>query len=55
MRRVLPLLLSLLLLPALVACEAGIDEQAAAVLAPTELSTREARRCPHCGWIESKR
>ena len=55
MRRVLTLLLSLLLLPALAACEAAIDEGAVALLAPAEVPAREARRCPHCGWIESKR
>jgi len=48
-------LLSLLVLPALVACEAGITGEAAALLAPAEVPVREARRCPHCGWIESKR
>jgi len=55
MRRAFPLLLSLLVLPALVACEAGITGEAAALLAPAEVPVREARRCPHCGWIESKR
>ena len=55
MRRAFIPLLSLLVLPALVACEAGITEEAAALLAPAEVPVREARRCPHCGWIESKR
>src|SRR5881394_497479 len=55
MSRAYALLLSALLLPALAACEAGIEEEAAATLAPHEVPAREARRCPHCGWIESKR
>jgi len=55
MSRACALLLSALLLPALAACEAGIDEEAAAILAPHEVPAREARRCAHCGWIESKR
>lgn len=48
-------LLSLLVLPALVACEAGISGEAAALPAPAEVPVHETRRCPHCGWIESKR
>jgi hypothetical protein len=55
MRRAFASLLSLLVLPALVACEAGITGEAAGLLAPAEVPVREARRCPHCGWIESKR
>lgn len=55
MYRAFTLLLSALLLPALAGCEAGIDEEAAALLVPAEVPVREARRCPHCGWIESKR
>lgn len=54
MSRVCTLLLSALLLPALAACEAGLDEETVA-LAPAEVPAREARRCAHCGWIESKR
>ncbi|MEA3195875.1 MAG: hypothetical protein QOD26_4208 [Betaproteobacteria bacterium] len=55
MPRAYALLLSALLLPALAACEADIEKEAVALLAPAELPAREARRCPHCGWIESKR
>lgn len=51
MYRACTLLLSTLLLPGLAACEAAIDEDAAPLLA----AARDARRCPHCGWIESKR
>lgn len=54
MCRACALLLSLLLLPGLAACEATIDEDAAPLLAAAQVA-REARRCPHCGWIESKR
>jgi hypothetical protein len=55
MYRAFALLLSALLLPSLAGCEAGIDEEASALLAPAKLTTHSARRCPHCGWIESKR
>ena len=55
MRRAFTPLLSLLVLPALVACEAGISEEAVALLAPVEVPVRATPRCPHCGWIESKR
>ena len=55
MPRAYAMLLSALLLPALSACETGNDEEAAAILAPHEVPALEARRCPHCGWIESKR
>jgi len=55
MYRVYAFLLSALLLPALAACETGIEEEAPALLAPAGIAAREARRCPHCGWIESKR
>ena len=55
MRRAFTPLLSLLLLPALVACDGGIAGEAAALLAPAEVPVRETRRCPRCGWIESKR
>lgn len=55
MPRAHAVLLSALLLPALTACEAGIDEETAALLASDEVLAREARRCLHCGWIESKR
>jgi hypothetical protein len=55
MVRAFTLLLSALLLPALAGCETVIDEQAATLLAPAEVPAREARRCPQCGWIESKR
>ena len=48
------MVLSALLLPGLAACEAAIDEDAAPPLTAAQVA-REARRCPHCGWIESKR
>lgn len=41
------------LLALLAACQAGIDVGDEA-LAPDE-PVVQARRCPHCGWIESKR
>ena len=46
-----------LLLPG-VACEGDrtrIDAEAIAPPALVELTLRNVRRCPHCGWIESKR
>jgi len=49
-RACLPLL-SALLLSGLAACETAIDEEAA----PARIPAREARGCPQCGWIESKR
>ena len=55
MYRAFTLLLSALLLPALAGCEAAIGDEAAALLAPVEVPVRVAQRCPHCGWIESKR
>lgn len=33
----------------------GIDAEAVALPAQVEAPVRAARRCPHCGWIESKR
>ena len=33
----------------------GIDAEAVALPAQVETPVRAARRCPHCGWIESKR
>jgi len=45
--------LSALLLALLAACDAGIDP-GEEPLAPGEPAV-QARRCPHCGWIESKR
>ena len=33
----------------------GIDAEAVALPAQAEAPVRAARRCPHCGWIESKR
>lgn len=54
MYRVCTLLLSALLLSGLGACDTAVDKEAAALLAPAEVPAREARRCPHCGWIESK-
>ena len=41
------------LLALLAACQAGIDV-GDEMLAPDE-PVVQARRCPHCGWIESKR
>jgi hypothetical protein len=41
-----------------VACEGDrtrIDAEAIAPPALVELTLRSVRRCPHCGWIESKR
>jgi hypothetical protein len=38
----------------LVACDAGIYESAA-LPEQFELNIPPARRCTHCGWIESKR
>ena len=34
---------------------AGIDAEAVALPAQVATPVRAARRCPHCGWIESKR
>ena len=42
-----------MLLALLAACQAGIDARGE-LLAPDEPAV-QARRCPHCGWIESKR
>lgn len=39
----------------LAACGSGIDAEPAAPPALVELTVHAARRCPHCGWIESKR
>jgi hypothetical protein len=33
----------------------GIDAEAVVLPAQVEAPIRAARRCPHCGWIESKR
>lgn len=55
MQRTYAFLLSALLLPALAGCEAGVDVEVAALPAPAEAAAGEARRCPHCAWIESKR
>ena len=33
----------------------SIDAQAVALPALVELTVHAAQRCPHCGWIESKR
>jgi len=44
-----------LLLVMLPACDGGIDAAAVALPAQAELTVRAGRRCPHCGWIESKR
>ena len=47
--------LSVLLLAALAACDAGVGVDAGEEsLAPDEPAL-PARRCLHCGWIESKR
>ncbi len=43
--------LSALLLWGLAACDTAVDEEAA----PAQVRAGEARVCPHCGWIESKR
>lgn len=53
MTRLIAPFLSALLLAMLAACDAGIDA-GAEPLAPGD-TTVQARRCPHCGWIESKR
>jgi len=45
------LALSALLLSGLAACDIAVDEEAA----PAQARAGEARLCPHCGWIESKR
>ena len=55
MYRVCTLLLSALLLSSLAACKTAIDEEAAVLLAADEVPALETRRCPQCGWIESKR
>lgn len=39
----------------LAACGTGIDGEPVAPPAVVELTAHAARRCPHCGWIESKR
>jgi len=52
-RRFVPVL-SALFLVMLAACETTID--ASGVLpAQAEPTVHAGRRCPHCGWIESKR
>ena len=33
----------------------GIDAEAVALPAQVDTPARATRRCPHCGWIESKR
>jgi len=33
----------------------GMDAEAVALPAQVETPVRAARRCPHCGWIESRR
>jgi hypothetical protein len=53
MSRILAPVVSALLLTMLSACGIGIDADGE-LLAP-EAPTVHARRCPHCGWIESKR
>lgn len=52
----MPVLPALFLLM-LAACQpnAGIDTQAVAPPAQIELAVHAVQRCPHCGWIESKR
>jgi hypothetical protein len=52
MARIAASVLSALLLALLAACDAGIDPREE-LPAPDE-PTAQARRCPHCGWIESK-
>ena len=46
-------LFALLLCALLAACDA-IEVQEAAAATPQAVA-KSARRCPHCGWIESKR
>ena len=54
MSRLLVPVLPALFLVMLAACEATID--ASGVLpAQVEPTVHAVRRCPHCGWIESKR
>jgi hypothetical protein len=55
MLRLLAPLLYALLLAMLASCDAGIDVQANALPAPAGLTVQAKPRCPHCGWIESKR
>jgi hypothetical protein len=52
MTRYLAAILSALLLSMLAACD--IATQAGEELLPVD-ATAKQRRCPHCGWIESKR
>jgi len=53
MARLAASVLSALLFAMLAACETGID--AGAELLATDEPAVQARRCPHCGRIESKR
>jgi hypothetical protein len=53
MTRLAASVLCALLLALLAACEAGID--AGEELAAPGDPAVQARGCPHCGWIESKR
>ena len=53
MTRLAASVLSALLLMQLAACNIAI-EAGSDLLAPDEPAV-QARRCPHCGWIESKR
>jgi hypothetical protein len=53
MTRCLTAVVSALLLALLAACQSGIDA-GDELPAPGEPAVH-ARRCPHCGWIESKR
>lgn len=54
MPRLLVPVLSALFLVMLAACETSIDRRVVALPAQVEV-TAHAVRCPHCGWIESKR
>jgi hypothetical protein len=62
MPRLLVPVLSSLLLMMLAACETTTSggavadrPQAVAQPAPADPAVRAVQRCPHCGWIESKR
>lgn len=49
-------LFALLLCALLAACNAlEVEEVAATPQAAPQAAAKPARRCPHCGWIESKR
>ena len=55
MFRLLVPVLYVLLLAMLASCDAAIDVAADTLPAPAGLTVQAKPRCPHCGWIESKR